>query len=266
MVKLIIRDDDANFFTLPKDIEEAYAEIIDFPVSFAVVPMVVDVIGGCPETKGNTTPMFIGKNYELVNYLKKRAQEGSCDILLHGIYHEYKYPNGVKTPEMLWRESETENLTELIAQNKKTLEDLFGLPINCFVAPSNKIKLRGIEAVYKNNMHYSGIIPITFDRDFSFKSVINYIRRWGFRVLKGMPYPGVINYGTHVELNACNRTSYVFLVKMFHYCDKHNLPMAINVHYWHIRDNKEHYKEFFDFIKYAIAHGAKPARMRDCLP
>ena len=44
-MKLIIRDDDANFFTHPEDIEKAYSEIPDFPVSFAVVPMVVDVIG-----------------------------------------------------------------------------------------------------------------------------------------------------------------------------------------------------------------------------
>ena len=76
-MKLIIRDDDANFFTHPEDIEKAYSEIPDFPVSFAVVPMVVDVIGGCPETKGNLTPRFIGDNEEISAYLKERVHNGS---------------------------------------------------------------------------------------------------------------------------------------------------------------------------------------------
>ena len=52
--------------------------------------------------------------------------------------------------------------------------------------------------------------------------------------------------------------------KLFHYCDKHDMPLAINVHYWHMRDNEEYYKVFFDFINYALAHGAVPTRMSDC--
>ena len=266
MVKLIIRDDDANFFTHPEDIEKAYSEIPDFPVSFAVVPMVVDVIGGCPETKGNLTPRFIGDNEEISAYLKERVHNGSCDILLHGIYHQYKFPNGVKTPEMIWRECKTKDLVGEIGFYKNQLEQLFDIPINCFVAPSNKIKKRGIEAAYKNGMHYSGIIPISFDREVSFKSVKNYVFRWTQRALTGLAYPGILDYGTHLELNACNQTNFPYLKKMFEYCQRHDTPMAINVHYWHIRDNKEHYRGFFDFVKYALDNGAEPARMRDCLP
>ena len=72
-MKLIIRDDDTNFFTKPQDIQKAYSEIPSFPVSFAIVPMVVDVIGGCPETKGNETPCWVGDNEELSSYLRERA-------------------------------------------------------------------------------------------------------------------------------------------------------------------------------------------------
>ena len=43
MVKLIIRDDDCNFFTRPEDLEHVYRSISDFPVTFAVVPEVTDV-------------------------------------------------------------------------------------------------------------------------------------------------------------------------------------------------------------------------------
>ena len=263
-MKLVIRDDDTNFFTYPDDIEIAYTEIPDFPVSFAVVPMVVDVIGGCPETKGNENPRFIGDNHEITNYLKDRASRGTCDILLHGSYHQYKFPNGVKTPEMVWRERETGDLVKLIGYYKKEFEVLFGIPVNCFVAPSNRIMKKGIQAVYQNGMNFSGIIPITFDRNVSFKSISNYIYRWLIRVTTKLPYPGILDYGTHYELNACNQTNFEYLKKMFEYCKKIDAPLAINVHYWHIRDNKKHYKGFFDFVKYALDHGAEPSRMRDC--
>lgn len=40
MVKLAIRDDDANFFTKVEDIEFVYKDFEGFPISFAVVPHV----------------------------------------------------------------------------------------------------------------------------------------------------------------------------------------------------------------------------------
>lgn len=43
MVKLAIRDDDANFFTKVEDIEFVYKDFEGFPISFAVVPHVMDV-------------------------------------------------------------------------------------------------------------------------------------------------------------------------------------------------------------------------------
>ena len=145
MVKLIIRDDDCNFFSRPDDIETVYSEISEFPVSFAVVPQVTDVFGGCPETKGNDTPMPIGNNLELTEYLKERYAEGRCDILLHGITHGYKFDTkGIKIPEMIWREDDYK-LEEEIRDNKAYLEDLFDVKIKCFVAPSNQIKKKPLK-------------------------------------------------------------------------------------------------------------------------
>lgn len=91
MVKLIIRDDDCNFFTRPEDLEHVYRSISDFPVTFAVVPEVTDVYGGCPDTMNNTIPRSVGENKELVTYLKQKLEEGKCDIALHGVYHGYKF-------------------------------------------------------------------------------------------------------------------------------------------------------------------------------
>ncbi len=262
-VKLVIRDDDANFFTKVEDLEKVYSSIPDFPISYAVVPTVVDVLGGCPDTEGNIKPMYIGENAELVNYFKNRVKNGKCDILLHGIHHEYKTINGLKTPEMLWRETD-DNLSELIGFWKTNFSELFDYNVKCFVAPSNKIGKNGIKAVYENGMNYSGIIPISFQRDVNTYSILNYIRRFVVRAVKGFPYPGVLDYGSHLELNACNTIDYDYLVKLFKYCEGLNSPMAINVHYWHIRDFPEYYKGFFDFVKYAIDHGAVPSRMSDC--
>lgn len=265
MVKLIIRDDDCNFFTRPEDIEKVYSAISSVPVSFAVVPYVTDVNGGCPETNGNTTPMPIGENQELVSFLKERVQNNKCDILIHGITHGYQNDASVdKIPEMIWRENEA-NLVEKIGDCKTSFEKLFGVKMTCFVAPSNHIRKNGIKAVYQNRLNYSGIIPIGFHREINVQSICNYVKRMTVRAVKGLPYPGVLTYKTHKELNACNTTNYDYLRKMFSYCQVLNSPMAINVHYWHIRDNYDHYKGFFDFVKYAIDNGAVPSLMRDCL-
>ena len=58
---------------------------------------------------------------------------------------------------------------------------------------------------------------------------------------------------------------YDYLIRMYDYCDQRNLPLAINVHYWHIRDHEEIYKGFFDFIHYALDNGAIPARLSDVI-
>ena len=101
MVKLIIRDDDCNFFTRPEDLEHVYRSISDFPVTFAVVPEVTDVYGGCPDTMNNTIPRSVGENKELVTYLKQKLEEGKCDIALHGVYHGYKFDKDGKKKGMI---------------------------------------------------------------------------------------------------------------------------------------------------------------------
>ena len=130
---------------------------------------------------------------------------------------------------------------------------------------SNHIKKNGIRAVYENGMNYSGIIPIDFQREVNLKSISNYIKRIWLRATFKFPYPQVMTYMTHKELNACNTINKEYLMKMFAYCKKKDSPMAINVHYWHMRENPERYKGFFDFVKYALDNGAIAARMRDCL-
>ena len=105
MVKIVIRDDDVCYFTEPDDLEFVYKDISLFPVSFAVVPKVTDLStkGKCPETKGNQVPRYIGDNDNLVNWLKDKLKKTECDVLMHGITHQYKFIDGKRYPEMEWR-------------------------------------------------------------------------------------------------------------------------------------------------------------------
>lgn len=263
MVKLAIRDDDMNFFTKVEDIIEVYKEIPDFPVSFAVISTVTDVstMGNCPDTKGNQTPRWVGDNLELISWLKIRLNEGKADVLFHGITHGYKFQDGKRLAEMQWRKEK--NLAVEIRDLKKRLEEIIDYPIRVFVAPSNKISKYGIKCVAANGMNFSGIIPFSFERELTLQNIKNYAKRWYFRMKDQLPYPNILQYSDHEELNACTLQSYDYLVKMFHYCERLNSPMAINVHYWHLRDNPKEKAMLMNFVKYAVDHGAVPTALSD---
>lgn len=261
MIQIAIRDDDMNFFTTVEDIEFVYRDFNNFPVSFAVIPAVKDIStkGACPETKGNSEPQSFVKNGKLVKWLKDKLSSGEADALFHGINHDYKYIKGNRFAEMEWRDKEAD-LYSSIATYKSVLEKALNYKITCFVAPSNKISKSCLDAVVKNQMDFSGIVPIKFQRHFSIRNVLNYVKRWWHRIVDGLPWPGVMKYSDHLEVNACLLQSGQYLRKMYDYCVKHNLPMVINVHYWHLRDNPQELEMLRSFIMdYAIPNGAIPS-------
>lgn len=271
MVQIIIRDDDLNFFNRPEDIKKAYSRKPDIPVSFACVPYVVDLStqGACPETNGNKTPRAIGDNKELVDFVKEGIKEGKYDVLLHGYTHEYRFDAaGKRYPEMVWRKSA--DLEKLIPEGKDYLESLFETSITWFAAPSNTITKENLRVVYKNGLNYSGIIRMKFDRDITFHSVNNYLKRmYYWKSSNKVHYPGLLNYGTHYEINACPLPSlnqeivYNHFKHLFEFCRKHESPMAINVHCWDMRDHPEKYDAFFSFLDHASEWGGVFSRFRD---
>lgn len=265
MVKLAIRDDDLNFFTKVDDLEKVYGPISYFPISYAVIPTVMDVstVGKCPETRGNSMPMWIGENHDICNWLKEKLRRNECDILMHGITHSYHFVNGNRKAEMEWRNEQ--NLCQEIKELKTKMEMLFDYKISVFVAPSNKISSYGIQCVSANDMNFSGIIPIGFRREFTITNILSYLKRWWCRAVYDLPYPNILYYTTHKELNACTLQGYDYLVKMYHYCERINSPMVVNVHYWHLRDNEQERCELIRFINYAMEHGAVPSRMSEVL-
>lgn len=266
MVKLAIRDDDMNYFTKVEDIEHIYKDFEGFPITYAVIPEVLDVStkGACSDTKGNTTPRFIGDNKELVEWVKAKLAKGECDVLMHGINHNYKYIDGVRRAEMQWRDKEP-NLKQTILHWKKNLSELFDYDITCFVAPSNRISKYCLSIVEDCGLNFSGIVPMKYNERSTLRNICNYIHRWVFRAITRLPYPGVYKYSGHKEINACLLQSYEYLVKMYEYCHKHNLPMVINVHYWALRDKPKDYDALFHFIKYAKSQGAIPAKLTDIM-
>ena len=166
---------------------------------------------------------------------------------------------------MQWRDQEP-NLAQLILKEKNRLSDLFDYPISCFVAPSNKITKYCLSQVVEAGLHFSGIVPIIPNMQLDVKSFVNYSKRWLVRALYKLPYPGVLEYSNHKELNACLLQSYEYLVRMFDFCEKHSLPMVINVHYWHLRDNPSELEKLRKFIMdYAIPRGGIPTRLSDLL-
>ena len=266
MIKIAIRDDDTNFFTKVEDLKNIYKDFNHFPISYAVIPHVLDVstVGACSDTKGNSDPKNVADNKELVEWIRDELKNGTCDILLHGIHHNYKFTeDGIKLAEMQWRDQEP-HLANQLQVEKERLSDLFDYPISCFVAPSNKITKYCLDEVVKSGLNFSGINPINFNVNFTIKNVANYAKRWAVRVFYGLPYPGVLDYDNHKEINACILQSYEYLIKMFNFCCKHNYPMVINVHYWHLRDNPKELEKLRKFIMdYAIPRGAIPARLSD---
>lgn len=266
MIKIAIRDDDMNFFTRVEDIEYVYKDFAGFPVSFAVVPHVLDIstVGACPDTKGNKEPMDIALNTELIYWVKSKLKEGECDVLLHGINHSYKFiESGARQAEMEWRDNEL-GLVQLISSEKERLSHLFDYPISCFVAPSNKITKYCLNQVASSGLHFSGIIPFKPNVNLTLKNLVNYAKRWWTRAVFHLPYPGVLEYDNHKEVNACILQTYDYLVKMFDFCCKHDYPMVINVHYWHLRENSAELEKLRKFVKeYAIPRGAVPTRLSE---
>lgn len=153
-----------------------------------------------------------------------------------------------------------------IKNAKEYLETIFDYKISVFVAPSNMITRKCLNAVTANGLNYSGIVPMRFQRNFTFKNLMCYAKRWRYRIISKLPYPGVLVYSDHLEINACGLRPMDYLKRMYDFCEKHNLPMTINVHYWHLRDNPEYRERLRSFVMdYAIPRGAIPARLSDVL-
>lgn len=262
-MKFAIRDDDTSYFTTPEELEKAYDFIKEGCISLSVVPNTVYAHKNTvfPYGKDNLCGEFdISENKELVGYLKQNKKENRYDILLHGYNHEYKLVNDSWKAELLWKDHD--RIYQELKLGKEKLENLFDCEISVLVAPNNCINKKGIDAVEKLGMNYSGIIQF-FDRKISFKYIINFVKRWSFRFFKKMQYPKLLDYGKHKELTAYALDNFERLKKEYMECKKKNTPFVIYSHYWYVNQNektKEILKQIYDYV---IADGAKLVALSD---
>ena len=263
-MKFAIRDDDTSFFTTPEELEKAYSFINSGCVSLSVVPYTVPIHKDdvFPYGKNIEYGQYsIGDNSRIVEYLKKGYKKGKYDILLHGFSHEYKKVEGKWLAEMLWKPEE--QLLSEISKGKAYLEALFDCPIKVFVAPNNMIGTKGMHAIIKNQMNFSGII-YSGDRDISVAYIINYLKRWSERVIKGIPYAGVLDYKDHLQLVPYSLDSFERLKKEYHVCKQKNVPFVVYSHYWYLNRSPETKALLKRIYEYVINDGAELVGVSDC--
>ena len=259
-----IRDDDTSFFTSPSELENAYSFVKEGCVSLSIVPHTVPYHKDSVFPYGKGFPYkeyAIKDNQELINYLITEHNNGKYEILLHGYSHEYKYINNKWVPELIWKEKE--RLDFEITNGKKELEQLLHCKINTFVAPNNAIDSKAIHACEMNRMNYSGIIQHC-DREFSIRYLVNYVYRWGFRMIKRVAPGKCFDYGNHKEIYAFAPDSFERMKKEFDLCKMHNWPFVVYTHYWSLLENKNERELLERIYKYAIDNGAKLVPLSEC--
>lgn len=263
-----IRDDDTAFFTKPEELESAYDFVKEGQISLSVVPNTVSVHRddvfpyGCEDDVVKSAKYnLLGENVELVSYLKQGIANGRYEILLHGYTHEYQKIKERWTAEMIWKS--LEQLTEEIPYGKQYLEKVLATEIKIFVAPNNSINQKAISVISNLGMDYSGIIQFN-DRKVNIKYLKNFLTRWVVRLIKRIPYPGVLNYGDHRELVAYTLDEVERLKKEYNICKNKGVPFVIYTHYWQVNSDPKVKEMLVEIYNYAVADGAKLVKLSDC--
>ncbi len=170
---LLVRDDDANFFTKDDMLESIYSSAWEkgLKISFAAIPMQkgTDNISVPPEMRASNSYFRITDNKKLVEYLKKKIGDGKTEILQHGLSHHI-YENGH------WEFGQKFDAKENINLGRKILTEAFDIGPKFFVPPGEDITRDNTEAVVE-----AGLIPIcrrtSFDIFLDNPIVPNFVKR-----------------------------------------------------------------------------------------
>ena len=94
--------------------------------------------------------------------------------------------------------------------------------------------------------------------------IYNFIIRWGFRIVKKVQYPGIMNYGKHKELNAYTIDNYERLIYEYHICKARKVPFVIYTHYWQLNTDEKAKKLIKQIYNYVIKDGAEIVPLSEC--
>jgi hypothetical protein len=196
-MKLVIRDDDLNFFSTPADVERWYADVFaqQVPVGFSTIPFVKPTSDVYTNSRSHEDREYpISQNTELVSYV---AKQSLMEILQHGCTHE--------TIGGIYEYRRTNGLIEATRRGKEELEHAFGRPVSVFVPPHDWIGSHGILAVEASGMDViRGRGTGLSNWILRWEYLVNFIRMLAFRFpsYSSVPpvYPHVLNFGKHREV------------------------------------------------------------------
>lgn len=159
-MKIIIRDDDINYFTPSGVLERIYSRCFKqgIPVAFAAIPAVLSQDGYnlgynpfvAQEVTGDLNNYYINNNKELCGYLNQKIAEGLIEVCLHGFEHS------LLNQRAEFACSDSLTLREKINKGRKILIDTFpGAEIKTFIPPFDRISREGIFEAVALNMNIS---------------------------------------------------------------------------------------------------------------
>ncbi len=197
-MKFLIRDDDTCAFTDPEDLIKCYEGIWDrVPVNLSVTPFrIPGNFKTVPSSVlGQTSPIPLEKNQELVSFLKEKKRAGNICIGLHGYQHVK--PHGL--PEYV----AGTNLLEKTKEAKQYLEATLDCSVTTFIPPNNGIAREGFIAVVRNGLNLINIPPLLRPsfRTIGPENVIHYLRFKYYSTFKKMRYPYVMHFNDHKEIS-----------------------------------------------------------------
>jgi len=253
-MKFAIRDDDTNYFTDPRVIERNYKRVWDkCPVSLSVIPFhACTKSGSIPSQYWKGEDIFpLGKNKELVVFLKDKIKENRISITLHGYSHKDhpdKYEFDVD-----------EDLYQKVKQGKEYLEKTLDVTIKTFVPPHNSISKEGLKAVINNNLNIVTAPSFGFrKRPLTVRNVVPFIKKAYYFVKYRNKYPYTFDFGDHKAVNYFSLTPQINIEQLksnFEYCHKMDGIFCLATHYWEftakqIYDNNLQMGEvFYEFLE-----------------
>ena len=226
-MKFAIRDDDINYFTKPKELENIYKTLWHkCPISLSVVPFQIsEQSGAVPREHWNDNRVFpLDNNKELVEFLIEKIKEGKIAITLHGYNHRGReFENG-------------ENLDEKIRKGKDYLENLFNTSIKVFVPPHNALSLKGMLAAKNYGLNLISVPSIKkFNRPLKEEYLFALGKRIYYLIRYKQNYPYIFNFSGQKELPFYSLTPSVKLEqlkKCFDFCIKRDGIFCLATHSW----------------------------------
>jgi hypothetical protein len=261
-VDFLIRDDDVNFFTDVSELEFAYSKLLTLiPINFAVVPFIIPSVTGCVQSKhwGSEKQYPVDRNVELVLYIKNLIEEYNCNLMMHGITHQYKFRKGLARAEFAHSHHSSEALQESLVY----LENIFCTNIIGFVPPSNYVSASAYKKIVRLFPYLFNVPSLKrISRPFTASNIWWWGRRWLSLMTNGMLDHRQRGLGVDLSsIDLGSRTDFNELfnkTKLIHQSEK-RVVIVLATHYWEMGgdtfNGSPMHLEFTRFVNSSLSEG-----------